>query len=76
MDPSAGLGIWKEELDAHGAAPDPRAPSVMQQTLMDTPEKLGALLSAAGYADTRIWRTTPGCCWPSRGRLRNRLTVA
>jgi len=53
-----GLGIWKEALDAHGAAPDPRDPSVMQQTRMDTPEKLGALLSAAGYADTRIWSRT------------------
>jgi len=42
-----GLGIWKEELDAHGAAPDPRDPSVMQQALMDTPAKLTELLTAA-----------------------------
>ena len=53
-----GLGIWKEELDAHGAAPDPRDPSVMQQALMDTPAKLTELLTAAGYVGVRIWYRT------------------
>src|SRR4029077_13976061 len=31
-----GLSLWKEELDAAGAAPDYRDPVVMQQARMDT----------------------------------------
>jgi ubiquinone/menaquinone biosynthesis C-methylase UbiE len=50
-----GLSIWKEELDAAGAAADPRDPVVMQQARMDTPEKISALLAAAGYASIRTW---------------------
>ena len=50
-----GLSIWKEELDAAGAAPDPRDPIVMQQEKMDTPEKMSALLAAAGYTALRAW---------------------
>jgi len=50
-----GLSIWKEELDAAGAAPDPRNPVVMQQARMDTPEKLSALLGSAGYTAVRTW---------------------
>lgn len=53
-----GLGIWREELDAHGAPPDPRDPSVMQQDRMDTPEKLERLLSLAGYVEPHMWRRT------------------
>ncbi len=44
-----GLAIWKEELDAAGAAPDFRDPVVMQQARMDTADKLSALLVSAGY---------------------------
>ena len=50
-----GLSTWTEELDAHGAQPDPRGASVMQHELMDTPDKLTALLEAAGYVSTRVW---------------------
>ena len=50
-----GLSIWKEELDAAGAAPDPRDPVVMQQERMNTPDKLSALLVAAGYTAVQTW---------------------
>lgn len=58
-----GLSFWKEALDAHGADPDPRDPSVMQQALMDTPDRLDALLSAAGFAQTRVSRRTFDYQW-------------
>jgi len=50
-----GLAIWKEELDALGAAPDPRNPVVMQQERMNTPGKLSALLQQAGFVGERSW---------------------
>jgi len=50
-----GLAIWNEELDRQGAGPDQRDRSVMQQGLMDTTEKLSALLNRAGYERLRIW---------------------
>lgn len=50
-----GLSIWKEELDAAGAAPDSRDPVVMQQARMDTPDKLSALLESAGYTAVQTW---------------------
>ena len=50
-----GLSIWKEELDAAGAAPDFRDPVIMQQARMDTPVKLSALLASAGYTAVQTW---------------------
>jgi ubiquinone/menaquinone biosynthesis C-methylase UbiE len=50
-----GLAVWNEELDAVGAAPDPRDSSVMQHARMNTPEKLGALLRQAGFACEKVW---------------------
>ena len=50
-----GLEIWREDLDARGAAPDPRDPSVMQQARMDTPEKLAGLLRETGFTSERVW---------------------
>ena len=50
-----GLSIWKEELDAAGAAPDSRDPVVMQQARMDTGDKLSALLVSAGYTAIQAW---------------------
>jgi ubiquinone/menaquinone biosynthesis C-methylase UbiE len=50
-----GLSIWREELDAAGAAPDSRDPVVMQQARMDTGDKLSALLVSAGYTAIQTW---------------------
>jgi len=50
-----GLEIWREELNALRAAPDPRDPIVMQQQRMDTPDKLSALLRETGFTLTQIW---------------------
>lgn len=50
-----GGAIWAEELDRARAAPDPRDPSVMRQSLMDTPEKLDGLLRQGGLTPDRIW---------------------
>jgi ubiquinone/menaquinone biosynthesis C-methylase UbiE len=50
-----GLSIWKEQLDAAGAAQDSRDPVVMQQARMDTPDKLSALLVSAGYTTIQTW---------------------
>jgi SAM-dependent methyltransferase len=50
-----GLSIWREELDAAGAAPDSRDPVVMQQARMDTGDKLSALLVSSGYTAVKTW---------------------
>jgi SAM-dependent methyltransferase len=50
-----GLAIWREELDAIGAAPDPRDPILMQQQRMDSADKLSALLRAAGFGVVQSW---------------------
>ena len=50
-----GAAIWKEELDACGAAADPRDAVVMGQAQMDTPDKLAGLLLETGFAPPRIW---------------------
>jgi SAM-dependent methyltransferase len=56
-DPGApGLAIWREALDAAGAAQDPRDPSIMQHSRMDSEAKLGALLRAAGFTGVRTQR--------------------
>lgn len=46
-----GAAIWREALDAAGAAPDPRDPSIMQHSRMDTEAKLVALLREAGFTE-------------------------
>ena len=50
-----GAAIWAEELDRAGAATDPRDSSVMRQGWMDTPEKLGDLVTSAGFVVSQVW---------------------
>lgn len=47
-DQLPGADLWTEEMDAAGAAPDPRDPLLSKQRWMDTPAKLAALLAGAG----------------------------
>jgi ubiquinone/menaquinone biosynthesis C-methylase UbiE/biotin carboxylase len=47
--------IWREELDAHGAVPDPRDAAVVHHDLMDTQEKLAALFEQAGFTRIEAW---------------------
>ncbi len=58
-----GLQIWSEELDAEGAAPDPRDESVMQQALMDSPEKLTRMLWEAGFTSVEAWSARLEHAW-------------
>ena len=58
-----GLQIWSEELDAEGAAPDPRDESVMQQALMDSPEKLTRMLREAGFTSAEAWSARLEHAW-------------
>jgi SAM-dependent methyltransferase len=50
-----GAAIWTEELDARGAAPDPRDAIVMGQTRMNTTDKLAALLEQTDLVGSRLW---------------------
>ncbi len=50
-----GAAIWTEELDASGAAPDPRDALVMGQARMNTVERLAVLLRQADFPPQRIW---------------------
>jgi hypothetical protein len=47
--------MWREELDAIGAVPDPRDPILMQQQRMDSADKLSALLRTAGFGVVQSW---------------------
>ncbi|HEV2781256.1 MAG TPA: class I SAM-dependent methyltransferase [Actinophytocola sp.] len=44
--------LWADELDRHGAAPD--GPLISRHQLMDSPDKLRALLGSAGFTDPRV----------------------
>ena len=50
-----GAAIWTEELDACGAAADPRDAVVMGHARMNTLERLAELLRQANFASQRIW---------------------
>jgi ubiquinone/menaquinone biosynthesis C-methylase UbiE len=50
----AASGIWDEALAAYSAGPDP-VDSTDRDDLMDTPEKLAALFSQAGFEAVRVW---------------------
>lgn len=48
-----GAAIWREALNAAGAAQDPRDPSIMQHKRMNTGAKVDALLREAGFTGVR-----------------------
>lgn len=47
------VDLWNEQLDAHGAGPDPGA-GPDASALTDTPEKMRALLSGGGFDRIRV----------------------
>lgn len=69
-----GDDIWHEELDAAGAGPDPRPPEVMRGALMESPEKLTALVLDAGFAEAHVWSATYLHSWTPRELLRMQTT--
>jgi len=48
-----GAAIWREALNAAGAGPDPRDPSIMQHARMNSEAKVDALLAEAGFTGIR-----------------------
>jgi ubiquinone/menaquinone biosynthesis C-methylase UbiE len=52
-----GAEIWSQELDALGAAADTRDPSMNRDALMDTPDKLSALMAESGFDDIQVRQT-------------------
>lgn len=52
-DPPA-LAVWDEELDRAGAPPVQPLPA--RHDLMDTEDKLGALVDSAGFVDVQVWQ--------------------
>lgn len=62
----AAMRIWDEELDAHGATPLEELEHLAQHDLMDSPEKLRALLDVAGFVDVQA----------ERRAFKHRMTVA
>jgi SAM-dependent methyltransferase len=61
-----GTAIWNRELDRHGAGPDLKPDAAKRDTLMDTTDKLGNLVEAAGLTVSRIWieRQERRWTWP------------
>ena len=57
------MEVWNEELDRHGAPPDSLIAS--RHELMDTPQKLEALLEAAGFHEAQV-EVAPWSYQPSR----------
>ncbi len=51
---SGASRLWAECLDAHGAAPADLLPGT-RHDLVDAPERMAALLAAAGFTSVRSW---------------------
>jgi len=52
---SPAMRIWSEELDAHDAPPLDDSKDLARHDLVDTPEKVAALLERAGFRAIRTW---------------------
>ena len=82
--PGAALSVCEEELDAHGAGPDPAAAGPRDgEHLVDSAPKMSAILNDAGFEDIRAeplawertWRPEDYLAWraetgPTHRRLR------
>jgi len=71
---SKATRIWTECLDAHGAdPPDPAAAA--RHDPLDSPDKVEALLRAAGFRSTRVWTGELVCALDAEHLLRLRTTM-
>lgn len=61
--------VWSEELDAHGAAPDP-VTAINRRDVTDSPEKLITLFERGGFADVRTWTDRLDLVWAVDDYLR------
>lgn len=52
---SKATRLWKEQLDEHGASVIEGASEPSQHHLLDSPEKLGALLGSVGFTSVHSW---------------------
>jgi SAM-dependent methyltransferase len=68
-----GMAFWTHELDRVGAPPDPRDASVNQRDLMDTPDKLAALVVRAGFSTAHIWSVQCTHRWPVDRLMMNQV---
>lgn len=61
--PMGSVRVWHEELDRHGAPPDEAL--VSRYVVLNTPDKLAGVLSAAGFTDIDVgpvpWSHRPTC---------------
>jgi len=64
-----GTAIWAEELDGLGAAPATHDPIVTQHALMNTPDKLAALLTDTGFDNVRAQNDDFEFRWSTRRLL-------
>src|SRR4051794_5782936 len=58
--------IWTEELDAHGAGPDPE-PLIGQHAEVNSAEKLGELARQVGFEPVRAWAERFAHAWDLEG---------
>ncbi len=52
---STATRTWEEEMNAHGAPPADETADLALHDRVDTPEKMQALLAAAGFVEIRSW---------------------
>jgi SAM-dependent methyltransferase len=61
--PVRAVEIWHDELDRHGTPPDDAL--VSRHVVLNTPEKLASMLTAAGFTDVDVgpvpWSREPTC---------------
>src|SRR5262245_56472235 len=72
---SPAMRIWTEELDAHGAPPLDDSKDLARHDLVDSPEKVAALLKRAGFRALRTWSAPLEHAFDQESLVRLRTSV-